>query len=118
MVAGAASVLPIWPYSVTVMARGGATMRYLAGLLFLMMLAVPGRAAAVPPTVPAVLERLAAVPDGFSGIVDLLRRSRPTDRLALDDQPWPDLNDQAEKEGFPALVTPTKDASWGTGKDC
>lgn len=77
MVAGAASVLPIWPYSVTVMARGGATMRYLAGLLFLMMLAVPGRAAAVPPTVPAVLERLAAVPDGFSGIVGARRDGRP-----------------------------------------
>lgn len=77
MVAGAASVLPIWPYSVTVMAHGGTTMRYLAGLLFLMMLALPGRAAAIPPTAPAVLERLAAVPDGFSGIVGAWRDGRP-----------------------------------------
>jgi hypothetical protein len=49
-------------------------MRYLAGLVVLVMLAVPGTAAASAPTVPAVLERLAAVPDGFSGIVGVWRQ--------------------------------------------
>lgn len=48
-------------------------MRNLAGLLFLVMLAASGAAAAMPPTVPAVLERLAAVPDGFSGVVGVWR---------------------------------------------
>ncbi|MBU2167893.1 MAG: beta-lactamase family protein [Alphaproteobacteria bacterium] len=52
-------------------------MRYLAGLVFLVMLAVPGTTAAAPPTVPAVLERLAAVPDGFSGIVGVWRQGQP-----------------------------------------
>ena len=52
-------------------------MRYLAGLLLMVLLAVPGPAAAVPATIPAVLERLAAVPDGFSGIVGASRGGRP-----------------------------------------
>lgn len=52
-------------------------MRNLAGLLFLVMLAAPGAAAAMPPTVPAVLERLAAVPDGFSGVVGVWRQGQP-----------------------------------------
>ena len=52
-------------------------MRYLAGLLFVVMLAVPSAAAAVSPTVPAVLDRLAAVPEGFSGIVGVWRQGQP-----------------------------------------
>jgi hypothetical protein len=44
----------------------------------------------------AVWERFEESPNAFPGIVDLLRRSRPTDRLPLEDLPWPDLNDQQE----------------------
>ena len=52
-------------------------MRYLAGLLLMVLLAVPGPAAAVPATIPAVLERLEGVPGEFSGIVGASRGGRP-----------------------------------------
>lgn len=44
----------------------------------------------------AVWERFVQAPSSYPGIVDLLRRSRPSQTLPFDRSPWPDLNDEAE----------------------
>ncbi len=48
-------------------------------------------------------QRFEEAPSSFPGIVDLLGRSRPTDRLPMDRERWPDLNDEDEDKVRKAL---------------
>lgn len=43
-----------------------------------------------------VWDRFAEAPENHKGVVDVLRRSRPSGKIALDRDRWPDLNDEAE----------------------
>lgn len=57
----------------------------------------------------AVWERFAEAPEGYRGVVDLLRRSRSSGGLRFDRDRWPDLNEEDEKtvrralQGLPEL---------------
>ena len=53
----------------------------------------------------AVWERFAEAPSIHEGVVDVLRRSRPSDEIALEPDRWPDLNDKAEVEARKALAS-------------
>ena len=43
-----------------------------------------------------VWDRFAEAPENHKGVVDVLRRSRPSGKIALDRDRWPDLNHEAE----------------------
>lgn len=43
-----------------------------------------------------VWDRFAEAPENHKGVVDVLRRSRPSGKIALAPDRWPDLNDEAE----------------------
>jgi hypothetical protein len=59
-----------------------------------------------------VWDRFVEAPGGFPGVVEVLRRSRPTENLAFDRETWPDINDadeeavRAELAGITALSHP------------
>ena len=52
----------------------------------------------------AVWNRFAEAPNIHPGVVELLRRSRPSGEIALEPDRWPDLNDEAEKTARQALA--------------
>lgn len=52
----------------------------------------------------SVWDRFAEVPSIHPGVVDVLRRSRPSGEIALERDRWPDLNDEAEAEARNALA--------------
>ena len=51
-----------------------------------------------------VWARFAEAPDAFPGVPEVLARSRPAGELALDREPWPDLNDEDEEAVRSALA--------------
>lgn len=51
-----------------------------------------------------VWKRFAEAPSIHTGVVEVLRRSRPPDQIALEPDRWPDLNDEAETEARKALA--------------
>ena len=48
--------------------------------------------------------RFTEAPDAFPGVPEVLARSRPAGELALDREPWPDLNDEDEEAVLSALA--------------
>ena len=48
--------------------------------------------------------RFTEAPDAFPGVPEVLARSRPAGELALDREPWPDLNDEDEEAVRGALA--------------
>ena len=51
-----------------------------------------------------VWARFTEAPDAFPGVPEVLARSRPAGELALDREPWPDLNDEDEEAVRSALA--------------
>lgn len=55
-----------------------------------------------------VWDRFAEAPENHKGVVDVLRRGRPSGKIALDRDRWPDLNDEAETAARSALAAATE----------
>ena len=56
-----------------------------------------------------VWARFTEAPDAFPGVPEVLARSRPAGELALDREPWPDLNDEDEEAVRSALAGHSRD---------
>lgn len=52
----------------------------------------------------AVWDRFTEAPSGYPGVVNLLRRSRPSGGLFVNGERWPDVNDEKEQEVRKKLV--------------